>query len=74
MDTVRIRFLREILMTHRNTKATAMTEFTFDDRCVRKPRFFVVPYDEQAQARRLYLKWGGTRREGQLRGTSASQP
>lgn len=74
MDKQRIRFLREILGTDRNGKPTTMIEFTFDDRFVRKPRFFRVPYDEQADARQLYLGWGGTRLEGQRRGATVSRP
>jgi hypothetical protein len=74
MDKQRMRFLREILITHRNGEPTTAIEFTYDDRFVRKPRFFVVPYAEQAEARQLYLEWGGTRREGQGRGTTVSHP
>jgi hypothetical protein len=74
MDNQRVRFLREILITDRNGKSTTTIEFSYDDRFVRKPRFFGVPYDEVVQARQLYLEWGGTRLEGQRRGTSVGRP
>ncbi len=74
MNAQRIRFLREILVTDRNGKSTNTMEFSYDDRFVRKPRFFGVPDDEEAQARQLYLEWGGTRLEGQRRGTTVSHP
>jgi hypothetical protein len=74
MDNQRIRFLREILITDRNGKSTTTIEFSYDDRFVRKPHFFGVPDDEEAQARQLYLEWGGTRLEGQRRGTTVSHP
>jgi hypothetical protein len=74
MNAQRIRFLREILVTDRNGKSTNTMEFSYDDRFVRKPRFFGVPDDEEAQAHRLYLERGGTRLEGQRRGTTVSHP
>ncbi len=74
MDIQRIRFLREILVTDRNGKSTIEIEFSYDDRFVRKPRFFGVPDVEEAQARQLYTEWGGTRLEGQRRGVTASHP
>lgn len=74
MDKQRVRFLREILTTDRGGKSTTTIEFTYDDRFVRKPRFFGVPDDEEVQARQLYLEWGGTRLEGQRCGTTVSRP
>jgi hypothetical protein len=74
MDKQRVRFLREILITDRNGKSTTTIEFSYDDWFVRKPRFFDVPIDEEALARQLYLEWGGTRLDGQRRGTIVSHP
>jgi hypothetical protein len=74
MDKQRIRFLREILITDRNGKSTTTIEFSYDDRFVRKPRFFDIPIDEEAQARQLYLEWGGVRHEGQRLGTIVGHP
>jgi hypothetical protein len=53
MDKQRVRFLREILVTYRNSKSKTTIEFSYDDRFVRKPRFFGVPDDEEVQARQL---------------------
>ena len=74
MEKRRIRFLREIVVTDKNSKPTTTFEFSYDDRFVLKPRFFGVPNDEEGQARQLYLEWGGARREGQRRGTTVSHP
>jgi hypothetical protein len=53
MDKQRIRFLREILVADRNSKPMTTIEFSYDDRFLRKPRFFGVPDDEEVQARQL---------------------
>lgn len=74
MDKQRVRFLREISITDRDGKSTTTIEFSYDDRFVRKARFFGVPYDEVAQARQLYLEWGGKGLKGQGRGTTVGRP
>lgn len=74
MNKQRVRFLREVMVTDRSGKPTTTIEFSYDDRFARKPRFFGVPDDEEAQARQLYTEWGGTRREGQRSGTTVSRP
>lgn len=74
MNAQRIHFLRESLVIDSKGTKTSVVEFSYDDRFVHKPRFFGVPDDEQVQARQLYLEWGGTRLEGQRRGTTVSHP
>lgn len=74
MDNQRIRFLREILIAGRGSTPTTTIEFSYDDWFVHKPRFFGVPDEEQANARRLYTEWGGIRLEGQESGTTVSHP
>lgn len=74
MNQQRVRFLREVLVADSNGKSTTTIEFSYEDRFALKPRFFGVPDDQEAQARQLYLEWGGTRREGQRHGTTVSRP
>jgi hypothetical protein len=74
MNIQRIHFLREILVTDRKGIATVVIEFSYDDRFVRRPRFFCVPDGAEGQARQLYLEWGGSRPLGYRIGTTVSRP
>ncbi len=74
MNIGKVRYLREILVTHGKGKTTVDMEFSYDDRFAFKHRFFGVPDDQQMIARQLYQEWGGSRLEGYRRGTTAGRP
>ena len=74
MDIKRIHFMRELLVRDGKGKTTVVLEFSYDDRFVRRPRFFGVPDDDQARARQLYVDWGGNRPDGYWHGTTVSRP
>jgi len=74
MDIKRIHFMRELLVTDGKGTTAVVLEFSYDDRFVRKPRFFGVPDDDQARARQLYLDWGGSRPQGDWVGATVSRP
>ena len=74
MDIKRVSFLREILVSDRQGKTTSVIEFSYDDRFVRRQRFFGVPDLEEAQARQLYQEWGGSRAEGCRFGATVGRP
>lgn len=74
MDIKRVRYLREILVSDRQGNTTAVIEFSYDDRFVRRQRFFGVPDLEEAQARQLYIEWGGSRPEGYRIGSTVGRP
>ncbi len=74
MDTGRICFLREILVTDRKGQTMRTLEFSYDEGSKREPHFFGVPTDDLAQTHQLYVEWGGTRAEGYRRGTTVKRP
>ncbi len=74
MDTQRVRFLRELLVTDNIGNATTAMVFSYDSGVERDPHFFGVPEEDQAVARHLYQQWGGERPEGYRRGTTARKP
>ena len=74
MDIKLVRFLREVLISDRQGNITSVIEFSYDDRFVRRQRFFGVPDLEEAQARQLYLAWGGSRPEGCRFGATVGRP
>ncbi len=74
MNTGRVQYLREILVTDKAGKTTATIEFSYDDRFAHHLRFFGVPDAEAEAARQLYLEWGGSRPEGYRIGSTVSRP
>lgn len=74
MHINRIQFLRDILVTDRNGKATSTMEFSYDSGNERAPHFFGVPDDDIPQARALYLAWGGNRPKGYQVGSTVRGP
>lgn len=74
MNIQRVRFLRELSVTDKEGKSTSMMEFSYDNPRDREPRFFVVPDNEQGQARQVYLEWGGIRSTEERRGTTVRKP
>lgn len=64
MDLRNIRHLREVLITDAHGKAISIMQYSSQSISHFRPNFVQVPLDDQAQARDLYLRWGGNRRDG----------
>ena len=64
MDLKNVRHLREILVTDVRGKTISTMQYSSQNVSHFRPSFVEVPTDDQAQARELYLKLGGRRREG----------
>ena len=74
MDLKNVRHLREILITDVRGKLTSMMQYSSQNASHFRPNFVVVPLDDQARARELYLKLGGRRREGMQIGMTVIIP
>ncbi len=74
MDFKNVHHLREILVTDAQGKTTSTMQYSSQNASHFRPNFSEVPLHDQAQARKLYLKWGGRRREGTWIGMTAIIP
>lgn len=64
MDFKNVRHLREILVTDQVGKTKSVIQYSSQNISHFRPNFATVPPAYQAQARELYRKAGGRRREG----------
>ncbi len=74
MDLKNVRHLREVLVTDARGKTTVTMQYSSQNASHFRPTFLEVPQEDQARARKLYLKWGGKRREGTRIGMTATIP
>lgn len=74
MDLKNVRHLREILITDARGKAISMMQYSSQNTSHFRPNFVEVPLPYQAQARELYVRWGGRRREGMRMGMTVIIP
>lgn len=74
MNIQRIRYLREVLVADDKGKDTIGMEFSYDSGVGQAPHFLGVPDADLAQARALYAAWGGSRPEGDRKGTIVKGP
>lgn len=74
MDFDHVHHLREVLVTDAQGQTTGMMEYSSQNPSHFRPMFTPVPGPDQARARRLYLRWGGRRREGIKIGMTATIP
>lgn len=62
MNLKNVRHLREILVTDAHGKTSSKIQYSSQSGSHFRPQFVEVPFEDQARARELYFKWGGTRR------------
>lgn len=74
MNLKNVRHLREILVTDAHGRATGIMQYSSQNVSHFRPNFVEVPLVAQAQARELYLKLGGRRREGMRIGMTVIIP
>lgn len=74
MNLKNVRHLREILITDAHGKVTGIMQYSSQNTSHFRPNFVEVPLDDQSQARDLYLRWGGHRREGMSIGMAVIIP
>jgi hypothetical protein len=74
VDLKNVRHLREILVTDDWGEATSIMQYSSQNASHFRPNFTDVPSEDQARARELYLRWGGSRREGAKIGMSVTIP
>jgi hypothetical protein len=74
MDFRNVHHLREILVTDAQGKTTITMQYSYQNASHFRPNFLDVPLVDQARARKLYLRWGGGRREGIQIGMTAIIP
>lgn len=70
MDLRNVRHLREVLVTDEQGRTTSIMQYSSQNASHFRPNFVPVPFDDQARARELYVRWGGRRREGMRIGTT----
>ncbi len=64
MDLRNVRHLREILVTDARGRTTETMQYSSQNASHFRPNFTEVPSEDQTRARKLYLRWGGQRRDG----------
>ncbi len=74
MDTKRVRFLRQRVVTDIKSQDLIMMEFSYDDGVDRAPRFFGVPDQDLPKALALYTEWGGLRPDGYRGSITVTMP
>lgn len=74
MDTNKIHFIREIVLTDLQGKRTPTMQFSYDNASYLHPMYLLVPTADQKRIRALYLKLGGSRIEGRENGTTVVIP
>lgn len=74
MDFKNVRHLREILTTDAEGVTTSTMQYSSQNASHFRPKFTAVPFQDQARARELYLRWGGKRPEGWQIGITVSLP
>lgn len=74
MDFKNVHHLREVLVTDTQGKTTSTMQYSSQNSSHFRPNFLDVPWADQARARKLYLRWGGKRRDGIKIGMTAIIP
>lgn len=74
MNLKNVRHLREILVTDAQGKTASIMQYSSQNASHFRPNFAEVPFLDQAQARELYLRLGGRRREEMRIGTTVTIP
>ena len=74
MDLKNVRHLREILITNAHGKTISTMQYSSQNVSHFRPNFAEVPVNDQEGARELYLKMGGSRREGMRIGMTVVIP
>lgn len=74
MNLKNVRHLREILVTDTHGKTSSKIQYSSQTGSHFRPQFVEVPFEDQARARELYLKWGGARRPGFKIGMTVTIP
>jgi hypothetical protein len=74
MDFKNVHHLREVLVTDAQGKPTGTMQYSSQNASHFRPNFLEVPWADQELARKLYLRWGGRRREGIKFGMTAIIP
>ena len=74
MDLKNVRHLREILITDAHGKTISTMQYSSQNVSHFRPNFAEVPVNDQLEARELYLKMGGRRREGMKIGMTVVIP
>lgn len=74
MNFKNVHHLREILITDAQGKTTGTMQYSSQNASHFRPNFTEVPWADQARARKLYVRWGGRRREGIQIGMTAIIP
>lgn len=64
MDFKNVHHLREILITDAQGATTSAMQYSTQQISRFRPDFVQVPFQDQALARELYIRFGGKRREG----------
>lgn len=64
MDFKNVRHLREIVVTDPQGKTRSIMQYSSQNASHFRPAFVPVPPKDQTRARELYVKLGGSRREG----------
>ena len=64
MDFKNVHHLREILFTDEYGKEISTIQYSTQKISRFRPDFFPVPFNDQSLARELYLRLGGSRRQG----------
>lgn len=70
MDFKNVRHLREILVSDEHGVTSSAMQYSTQRISRFRPDFVAVPYKDQKMARELYLRLGGTRREGMRFGSA----
>jgi hypothetical protein len=64
MDFRNVHHLREILVTDTGGKETSTMQYSTQQISRFRPTYSPVPFNDQKLARELYLRLGGSRRQG----------
>ena len=74
MDFKNVHHLREVLVTDAQGRSTSTMQCSSKNASHFRANFLEVPLEDQARARKLYLRRGGRRREGLRFGMTAIIP
>jgi hypothetical protein len=74
MDFKNVHHLREIVVTDALGKTASTMQYSSQNASHFRPNFVEVPFRDQTRARELYVKWGGSRRDGMRIGMAAIIP
>jgi hypothetical protein len=74
MNFRNVRHLREVLVTDAHGRTSSKMQYSSQNTSHFRPNFVEVPFDDQARARELYIKWGGIRRPEMKIGLTVTIP